>query len=223
MKMDDEEDVKAEKVMKIYSGRVATKYDSTMPPFFNRWKREAIERSSMMKGDAVLVFCCGTGKDFPHILKKIGEAGRIVGVDFSSEMLGQADMRVQENGWKNVELVKADVTELKDGALGTFDAVVCTLGLSIIPDHLSAFNNLISHIKKGGEVVIGDMQLATGILSAFNPMTILMAKKYGGTREGHKNGLEIRNMMKERLSNVREKEHFFGSYFYSIGRFEGEK
>jgi demethylmenaquinone methyltransferase/2-methoxy-6-polyprenyl-1,4-benzoquinol methylase len=206
------------RVKKIYDSKVATKYDSTMPPFFKRWKRKAFATSSLKEGDGVLVFCCGTGGDLPYILNKIGEEGRVVGVDFSSEMLRLAKQRVMENGWKNVELIEADVTSFNEGELGEFDAVVCTLGLSIIPDHLKAYHNLISHAKKGGEVIVGDMQLASGFLSIFNPITILMAKKYGGTHEGHQNSLEIRKLMKEELIDIREKRFFFGAYYFCIGK-----
>jgi len=205
------------RIKKIYDSNVATKYDSTMPPFFKRWKRKTIERSSLKLGDSVLVFCCGTGGDFPYIIDKIGDEGRIVGVDFSSEMLSNAKVRINENGWKNVELIEADVIELKDGTLGTFDVGICTLGLSIIPDHLSGYQNLISHVKSGGEVIIGDMQLASGLLGVFNPVTILMAKKYGGTHEGHQNSLEIRKMMKNGLNDIKERDFFFGAYYYCIG------
>jgi demethylmenaquinone methyltransferase/2-methoxy-6-polyprenyl-1,4-benzoquinol methylase len=218
MTKDERNEVGSGRVKKIYDSKVATKYDSTMPPFFRRWKRKAFERSTLKRGDDVLVFCCGTGGDFPYIIEKIGENGRIVGVDFSAEMLRQAKQRVSENGWKNIELIEADVTELKDGKLGSFDSAVCTLGLSIIPDHVSGYQNLISHVKHGGEVIIGDMQLASGFLGIFNPITILMARKYGGTHVGHQNSLEIKKLMKDGLSDIMEKRFFLGAYYFCIGK-----
>lgn len=216
--MSGEEGSEESRIKRIYDSKVATKYNSTMPPFFKRWKRKAIERSFLKEGDNVLVFCCGTGGDFPHIIEKIGENGRIVGADFSSEMLRQAQQRVADNGWTNVKLIEADVTKLKDGTLGTFDTVICTLGLSIIPDHLTAYENLISHVKKGGEVIIGDMQLASGLSRIFNPITTLMARKYGGTHEGHQNSLEIKELMKKELIHIREGRFFLGAYYYCIGK-----
>jgi demethylmenaquinone methyltransferase/2-methoxy-6-polyprenyl-1,4-benzoquinol methylase len=207
-----------ERVKVIYDSNVATRYDSTMPPFFKRWKRKAIERSDLKMGDEVLVFCCGTGGDFQFILERIGGDGRIVGVDFSSEMLGQAKQRVRDNGWTNVELIESDVTKLQDGELGEFDSVVCTLGLSIIPDHMKAYQNLLSHLRKGGEMIVGDMQLASGLLGMFNPITIMMARKYGGTHEGHWNSLQIKERMKSNLSDIREKRFFMGAYYFCIGK-----
>jgi ubiquinone/menaquinone biosynthesis C-methylase UbiE len=53
------------------------KYDFSLPPYFARWKRAAIEDSSLKKGDSMLVFCCGTGFDVPHaftVSEKPGKA-----------------------------------------------------------------------------------------------------------------------------------------------------
>jgi len=48
------------------------------------------------------------------ILKKIGESGRIIGIDFSSEMLHIAREKIKRNGWENIELIEADVTKFEN-------------------------------------------------------------------------------------------------------------
>ncbi len=205
-------------VEQIYAGKVAEKYDFSLPPFFARWKKKAFNDSALKNGDRVLVFCCGTGLDFPHILQKIGKDGEIVGVDFSSEMLNKANEKIRAKKWENIELIEADITKFKDQLYKIFDAGVCTLGMSIIPDYQSAYYNLFSYVRKCGEIIIGDMQLASGWLARFNPLTILLAKKYGGTYEGHQNSLELCSIMKKELTEVRKREFFFKSYFYCIGK-----
>jgi len=154
-------------------------------------KRKAFEDSSLKKGDRVLVFCCGTGLDFPYILDKIGREGEIIGIDFSNEMLNSARKKILMNKWENIELIEADITRLTAQFDEQFDAGVCTLGMSIIPDFRSAYNNLLVNVKKEGEILIGDMQLASGCLALFNPLTIFLAKKFGGTPEGHQKQLGI--------------------------------
>ena len=202
----------------IYAGTVAKKYDFSMPPFFARWKKKAFNESSLKNGDRVLVFCCGTGLDFPHILEKIGKDGKIIGVDFSSEMLKKAMEKIRTEKWENIELIEADITKFRNILDEQFDVGVCTLGLSIIPEFKSAFYNLLSNVKKHGEIIIGDMQLATGWLSIFNPLTLFLSKKFGGTAEGHQNSLELYTIMKKELSELKKKEFFFNSYYYCIGR-----
>ena len=133
-------------------------------------------------------------------------------------MLNRAKEKIRKNKWENIELIEADITKFKDKLDKEFDAGVCTLGMSIIPDYKSAYHNLFSYIKKQGEIIIGDMQLASGRLDRLNPVTIFLAKKYGGSSEGHQNSIELCSMMKKELSEVRKSEFFFKSYFYCIGK-----
>ncbi len=205
-------------IEEIYAGKVAKKYDLTMAHFFARPKKLAFNDSSLKNGDRVLVFCCGTGLDFPHILRKIGKDGEIVGVDFYSEMLNKAKEKIRKKKWENIELIEADITKFKDKLDKKFDVGVCTLGMSIIPEYKSAYYNLFSYVKKQGEIIIGDMQLASGWQAHLNPFTLFLSRGYGGTYEGHKNSLELCSMMKNELTDVRKREFFFKSYFYCIGK-----
>ena len=210
--------LEAKKIEGIYAGPVAKKYDMSMGHFFARLKEKAFKESTLKTGDHVLVFCCGTGLDFLHILRRIGEEGKITGVDFSGKMLKRAAEKISRNNWSNIELVHADVTRFENKLDPKADAGVCTLGLSIIPEFRSAYYNLLSNIRVGGEIIIGDMQLASGWQAHLNPLTISMAKRYGGTLEGHQNSLELSSLMKETLDNVRKEEYFFRAYYFSIGK-----
>ena len=99
-----------------------------------------------------------------------------------------------------------------------FDVGVCTLGMSIIPEYKSAYYNLFSYVKKQGEIIIGDMQLASGWYARLNPLTLFLAKKYGGTYQGHQNSIDLCSVMKEELTEIRKREFFCKSYFYCIGK-----
>lgn len=210
--------LQAKTIEGIYAGPVAKKYDMSMGHFFARLKEKAFKESTLKAGDHVLVFCCGTGLDFPHILRRIGEEGKITGVDFSGKMLKRAAEKISRNNWSNIELVRADVIRFENKLDPKADTGVCTLGMSIIPEFRSAYYNLLSNIRVGGEIIIGDMQLASGWQAHLNPLTIFMAKRYGGTLEGHQNSLELFSLMKETLDNVRKEEYFFRAYYFSIGK-----
>lgn len=207
----------SKKIKEIYNEKVYKHYDLPISHMFKKYKEKTYHESSLKLGDRVVVFCCGTGLDFFHIINRIGSEGRITGVDFSTKMLEKAKKRCKQYGWKNIELIEADVTD--PGILNnrTFDAGICTLGISIIPDYKKAYNNLVSLVKEGGEIIIGDMQLAKDWYSRFNPFTILLAKRFGGTYEGHNNSTEILLKMKETLKNIKTKELFLKSYYYCIG------
>lgn len=206
------------RIKDIYSGFTAKHYDLPISHFFGKYKRLAFDESSLKNGDRVLVFCCGTGLDFSYILKKIGKTGKIVGVDFSSQMLEIAKKRIRKKKWENVELIEADITKLEDLFDEKFDAGVCTLGISIIPEYRLAYNNLVANVKKQGEIIIGDAQLASGALARLNPVAIFLAKRYGGSYKGHQNSTELGNIINDELVGAIKREFFFKSYFYCIGK-----
>ncbi len=82
----------------------------------------------------------------------------------------------------------------------------------------TAYKSLTSNVKKGGEIIIGDMQLASGWLARFNPFTIFLSRKFGGTHEGHQNSLELYAIMKNELTDVKKREFFFKAYYYCIAK-----
>jgi demethylmenaquinone methyltransferase/2-methoxy-6-polyprenyl-1,4-benzoquinol methylase len=211
-------DLDVKNIHNIYDSEIVNKYDSYLSHFFKSFKKKAFKESSLNTGDHVLVFCCGTGLDFPLILNKIGTEGRITGVDFSSRMLKSADKKIRKNNWVNIELVHSDVTQFENKLMPKADSGVCTLGFSIIPDYTRAYQNLLSNVKPGGEIIIGDMQLASGWQARLNPVTILLAKRFGGSYEGHKNSLLLYDKMVNDLKELKKREFFFKSYYYCIGR-----
>jgi demethylmenaquinone methyltransferase/2-methoxy-6-polyprenyl-1,4-benzoquinol methylase len=62
------------------------------------------------KGETLLDICTGTGSLLAIYAEKVGEKGRIIGIDFSSGMLKAAQRKT--NHLKNIFLVQADVSAL---------------------------------------------------------------------------------------------------------------
>ena len=92
-----------------------------------RLRRETIDSLHLQPGQTVLDIACGTGRNFPLILERIGAGGRLVGVDYTPAMLARARARVEREGWKNVELIQVDAVRIDVGR--KFDAALCTLAI----------------------------------------------------------------------------------------------
>ncbi len=120
-----------------------------------RLRAETIRALNLQPGQSVLDVACGTGSNFPLIQEQIGPTtGTLVGVDYTPAMLDQARARIQRRGWQNVQLVRSDAAQL---ALGRqFDAALCTLAISVIPDYQGALQRMLAHVRPGGWVVIAD-------------------------------------------------------------------
>lgn len=182
-------------------------------------KKSAVNTLGLKRGDRVIVFCCGTGQEFPFIQERIGPEGEILGVDWSDGMLEQAHRKIADNGWTNVKLVKADVTALPESVVETasYDAGICTLGLSIISEPEKAFQALKNAVRAGGRILVGDVCSFSGLKSILNPLNTLMNLGGGNTRRSLAHSRVFAEALPSDLLDVKLKWHL-GSYYIASGR-----
>ncbi|GAB4307324.1 MAG: hypothetical protein Kow00117_00490 [Phototrophicales bacterium] len=120
-------------------------------------RKTLIDMLDLKPGMRVLDFACGAGANFPYIIEKIGSTGTLVGTDYSQDMLDSAYQQfVKERGWTNIQLVQSDAAEMQFDE--PFDAVICTLGLAVIPRYEQAMERAWSLVKPGGIFGIADLK-----------------------------------------------------------------
>ena len=73
-------------------------------------------------------------------------------VDYSQDMLEQAEYRFREVGIDNVKTMQGDVSALPFDE-GTFDVVLCMNGLHVFPDKPKAYSEILRTLKPGGELL----------------------------------------------------------------------
>lgn len=175
-----------------------------------RLRRETISRLHLQRGQMVLDMACGTGRNFPLILEKIGPLGKLVGVDYTSAMLARARERVEREGWKNIELTQGDAARIDLGR--KFDATLCTLAIGVIPDYRGALNRMVAHLKPGGWLAIGDAKRSSRLSGRpFNWLADLLG--YGAAEDMSRRPWES---LREMLSDFHYEEWFSG-FFYVAG------
>jgi ubiquinone/menaquinone biosynthesis C-methylase UbiE len=143
-------------VAPIYPAFVALGSFGAFPRLYAR----AARALDVREGDRVLDLCCGTGLMFPFLAERVGETGKVVGVDFSRDMLDVAKRRIARRGFAQIELVEASATDYQPPA--PFDGIVCCLCLSCVPDCEAVLKRVITFLKPGGTMVIVDAFLNTG-------------------------------------------------------------
>ncbi len=130
-------------------------YDQTRWMILHR-RRQAVQWLDIRPDSRVLEVGCGTGLNFALSLERLDPArgGRLVGLDFSADMLARATRRVARFGWSNVELVCADATTMELGR--TFDRVLFAYSLTMIPDPRAALERARAHLEPDGVLVVLD-------------------------------------------------------------------
>lgn len=125
------------------------------------WHRRYAEQLVMVvpvrHGHRVLDAGTGTGFAARALARRVGPEGRVLGVDVSSGMLRQARRAIDAEQLTNVELLEADVTDLRELAASSFDAVVCAAGLLYMPvaKALAGWHRLL---EPNGVVAFSTMQ-----------------------------------------------------------------
>ena len=177
-----------------------------------RLRLETIASLHLQPGQTILDIGCGTGRNFPLILKKIGPTGKLVGVDYTSDMLARAQERVKREEWKNVELIQADAARIELGQ--TFDATLSTLAISVIPDYRSAMDRMLAHVKPGGYLAIGDAKRSSRWYGrSFNWIADLLGDGAAGVMSR-----KPWELMKTKLGNFHYDEWFMGFFYVAAGQ-----
>jgi len=109
-----------------------------------------IGAADIQPGDRVLDVCTGTGEAAVAIVPAIGASGRLVGVDIAPAMLQSARGRLHDPAFLPIA---ADGQALPF-ADGSFDAVVCQLGLQFFPNPDLGLNEFRRVVRGGGRVGI---------------------------------------------------------------------
>ena len=120
----------------------------------NRAAREQLlARAALAPGHTVLDVCTGPGWLALDAAAAVGPSGRVLGVDLSPRMLGQAEANAREAGVANAAfgLMDAERLELPDAS---FDRVLCSLGLMHVPDPRRAAGEMARVARSGARLAV---------------------------------------------------------------------
>ena len=118
------------------------------------WLGEATERmleaAVVTSGSTVLDVAAGAGGQTLSAAWRVGPSGRVLATDISPTILTYVAKNAADAGLSQVETIEADGEALDGLPSGSFDAVICRLGLIYFPDQAGALAGFRRLLRPGG-------------------------------------------------------------------------
>ena len=110
-----------------------------------------LEAACLQPGHHVLDIAAGTGDQSLLAARRVGPGGSVLATDISADMLTIAARVAEREGVTNIttRVMDAEQLDLEDQA---FDAVICRLGLMLIPHVQQALREIQRVLKPGGKL-----------------------------------------------------------------------
>jgi phosphatidylethanolamine/phosphatidyl-N-methylethanolamine N-methyltransferase len=142
--------------------------------FYPRIER-VIQSLKIPPGARVLEVGVGTGLSFtaypPHC--------QVTGIDLAPEMLEQAQEKIDQNGWRHLQVMEMDALNLKF-ADNSFDYVMAFHVVSVVPDAARLMQEVLRVSRPGATVVIiNHFRSRNRLLAALDRLTEPITRRLG--------------------------------------------
>lgn len=178
-----------------------------------QYRRIAVNALSCKPGDTVVDLGCGTGLNLPLLERAVGREGRIIGVDLSGAMLDRARERVSSAGWRNVELVQADMAEYEFPSKTA--GILATFAITIVPEYDEVIRKGAGAIRPGGRMAILELKRPARWPEWLIRFGAWLNKPFGVSLDYAQ--WRPRVSVRRHLKEVLYKEYYFGALYLSVG------
>lgn len=118
-----------------------------------------INFANLKTGDVVVDLGSGAGIDAFLASREVKDNGKVIGIDFTDEMLHKATSAAKENGFTNVEFRKGDIEDSIPVEDNSVDVAISNCVINLATDKVKTFKEIYRILKKdgNGRMIISDL------------------------------------------------------------------
>jgi len=135
--------------------------------------------ASLKPGETVVDLGSGGGFDCFLAAREVGETGKVIGVDMTSDMISIARKNAEKMGTGNVEFRLGEIENLPI-ADNSADIIMSNCVINLSPDKLSVYRDACRVLKHGGRLAISDVVASTALPDEIRNDLALLSACVGG-------------------------------------------
>ena len=149
------------------------RWEPTMAAFMEPATETMLTMAGVGPGAHVLDLACGAGSQTLRAANRVGVNGRVVANDIAESMLQHVRENARASGLANITTAAGPAEDL-DVAAGSFDAVICRLGLMLFLEPARALGAVRRALRPGGKVAAVVFTTPAANKFMARPMQILL-------------------------------------------------
>ena len=150
------------------------------------------ELADIKSGNTVVDLGSGAGNDVFVARALVGEKGKVIGLDFTEEMINKANINNEKLDYKNVEFKLGEIENMPIDN-DSVDVVISNCVLNLVPDKTKAFSEIFRILKPGAHFCVSDIVLKGNMNEEFKKSASL----YAGCISGAIDQEEYINIIKD--------------------------